>query len=225
MDFTTAEVQTPASNTTAMLRSLIDAFKRLRRQPGLVLVCTLTLAVGLGACTIVFSLFNAVLLRDLPYNGAERLVYVWAPHRLLPGVPVGALGPAQADYFDIERDARSMSSMAFYDVAAFNLSTGASTQRVSGARVSSSFFSTLQAATALGRVLAKGDDEAGRDGVAVISHRLWQSALGANSDVLERSLILNRRSFRIVGVMPPTFRYPRAEDLLPGDVETDSTDV
>jgi hypothetical protein len=61
--------------------------------------------------------------------------------------------------------------------------------------------------------------------VTVISHRLWQSALGADANVLERSLVLNRRSFRIVGVMPPAFRYPRSEDLLPGEVETDSTDV
>src|SRR6185436_11536473 len=208
-----------------MLRSLTDTFKRLRRQPGLVIACTLTLALGLGACTTVFSLFNAVLLRELPYGDARRLVYVWAPHRLLPGVPLGAIGPAQADYFDLERDARSFSSMAFYDVTAFNLPAGASTERLSGARVSGSFFSTLQAAPELGRVLATGDDEAGRDGVAVISHRLWQSALGADVNVLERSLVLNRRSVRIVGVMPPAFRYPRSEDLLPGEVETDSTDV
>ena len=69
---------------------MIATFKRLRRQPGLVVVCTLTLAVGLGACTTVFSLFNAVLLRELPYGDAERLVYIWAPHRLLPGLPLNA---------------------------------------------------------------------------------------------------------------------------------------
>ena len=208
-----------------MIGDLLDAVRRLRRQPGFAAVCTLTLALGIGACTTIFSVLNAVVLRPFPYSDAGALVYVWAPHRLLPGLPVNAIGPSQADFFSLQRDVRSFSAMAYFDTPVMNVASNGGTDRVPGAHVSPSFFATLGVSPLAGRTLTAGDDEGGRDGVVVISHRLWQRSFGGDAAVLGRTLTIDRRPRRVVGVMPPAFLYPRAEDLLPGEISGDGTDL
>ena len=117
------------------------ALRMLAKAPGFTVVVLLTLAIGIGADTAIFSVLNAVLIRSLPYGDARALVYVWIPSHSLPRVPIEALGPSNADFFDIQRQLHSFSALTLFDQRSFNLSAEATTQRVGGALVQSNFFS------------------------------------------------------------------------------------
>lgn len=196
----------------------------LRKNPGFASVAIVTLALGIGACTAIFSLVRGVLLRPAPYGTPERLVYIWTPNDNFSQVPPNAIGPAGADFYDIRRDSRSFSSLALFDTTDLNLTVGDATERIGGARVSGNFFSTLDVHPVLGRSLEPQDDQPGRPRVVVISHRLWQAAFKGVPDVLRKTLTLNREVYQIVAVMPPRFRYPQRQDLIEGEV-ADGTDA
>jgi putative ABC transport system permease protein len=205
-----------------------------RKQPGFAAIVIATLAIGIGASTAVFSLLNAVALRPFAFPDPERLIHLSTPNRNLPEVPAELIGPSAADFHDWQRQTRSFSNLALFEQASFNVAAGAATepagaagapaQRTSGARVSGGFFATLGVQAAWGRTLDGRDDEPGRGDVAVISHALWQSAFGGDAAILQRTLTLDARPYRIVGVMLASWRYPRGGDLGKtslGDAPTD----
>ena len=185
----------------------------------------ITLGLGIGASTAIFSLVNAVMLRPFPYKQAERLVYIWTPNRNLPQVPLEALGPMYADFFDLQRECRSFSSMAMFDNNGFNLEAEGVARRVGGTRVDASFFSTLGVAPELGRTIGADDDQPGHGHTVVIADGLWRSEFGGQADVLGRELKLNGEEYRIIGVMPRGFLYPQSTELKYGDTNEKSTDV
>ena len=193
--------------------------RTLRKNPGFAAIVILTLALGIGATTAIFSLVNAVLIRSLPYGDPERLVYIWTPIARFSQVPVDAIGQANGDFFDIQREAHSFSAITLFNVSAFNLEARGSADRVGGAQVSGNFFSTLESAPELGRTIDSGDDQPGHGDVVVISHALWKSKFGGDPGVLGQSVQIDGRSYHIIGVMPPGFGYPGAGDL-PYDVES-----
>ncbi len=211
-----------ARRTLPWLDSLLQdtryGLRTLRRSPGFTITAVLTLALGIGACTAIFSLVNAVLIRSLPYGDPNRLVYLFTPNPHIP-VPPDVMCPSYADFYDIKRQSHSYSDMSVFEQATYNLSSQGSVERVSAARVDESFFTTLQSAPEFGRAIGADDNQPGHDKVAVISHALWQSMFAGSTDVLERSLPLNGVSYRIVGVMPPAFEYPLGSDLPYGNVE------
>jgi len=202
----------------SLLQDTRYGLRTLRRSPGFTITAVLTLALGIGACTAIFSLVNAVLIRSLPYGDPDRLVYLFTPNPHVP-VPPDVMTPSYADFYDIKRQSHSYSDMSVFEQAAYNLSLRGSVERVSAARVDENFFSTLQSAPEFGRAIGADDNQPGHDKVAVISHALWQSMFAGSTDVLERSLPLNGVSYRIVGVMPPAFEYPLGSDLPYGDVK------
>jgi hypothetical protein len=174
----------------------------------------LTLAVGIGANTAIFSLLNAVLLRSFPYRNAGRLVYVFTPsHNLPPQVPIDAIGPTNGDFFDIQRQAHSFSAITLFDSRAFNFAAGGAAQRVNGAVVQSNFLSTFGVSPLFGRGIEPADTEPGREHVALISYALWQSAFGASAQVLSKSVALDGQIYRVIGVMPASFGYPSGNEL------------
>jgi putative ABC transport system permease protein len=193
--------------------------RTLRKNPGFAAIVILTLALGIGATTAIFSLVNAVLIRSLPYGDPERLVYIWTPIPRFSQVPVDAIGPANADFYDIQREAHSFLAITLFNVSAFNLEARGSADRVGGAQVSGNFFSTLESAPELGRAIDSGDDQPGHGDVVVISHALWKSKFGGDAGVLGQSLQIDGRSYQIIGVMPPGFVYPGSGDL-PYDVDS-----
>ncbi len=201
----------------SLLQDTRYGLRTLRRSPGFTITAVLTLALGIGACTAIFSLVNAVLIRSLPYGDPSRLVYLFTPNPHIP-VPPDVMTPSYADFYDIKRQSHSYSDMSVFEQAAYNLSSQGSVERVSAARVDESFFTTLQSAPEFGRAIGADDNQPGHDKVAVISHALWQSMFAGSTDVLERSLPLNGVSYRIVGVMPPAFEYPLGYDLPYGNV-------
>jgi predicted permease len=201
----------------SLLQDTRYGLRTLRRSPGFTIAAVSTLALGIGACTAIFSMVNAVLLRSLPYGDPQRLVYLFTPNPNLP-IPPDVASPSYADFYDLERQGHSFAEMSVFEQAAFNLARGGSLERIGAARVDENFFTTLQAAPEIGRTIGAEDNQPGHDRVAVISHSLWQSMFADDADILQRSLLLKGIRYRIVGVMPPPFEYPFSSDLPYGDL-------
>jgi putative ABC transport system permease protein len=196
------------------------ALRTLRKAPSFTAVALLTLAVGIGASTCVFSVVNAVLIRALPYPHPDRLVYVWSPNPRFQ-LPIEYLTPMNADFFDLQKQNRSFASLALFGVAKFNVSADGRSDALGGARVTGDFFETMGVPPELGRTVNRDDDELGHEQVAVISHSLWRERFGAQKDVLGKTLLLDARLYRIIGVMPAGFAFPRATDAMSAAKVTD----
>ncbi|MGB6789008.1 MAG: ABC transporter permease, partial [Candidatus Acidiferrales bacterium] len=208
-----------------LAQDLRYGLRMLRKSPGFTTIAILTLALGIGANTAIFSLLNAVLLRSLPYADPGRLVYVWTPSHDLPQAPIEAIGPSNGNFFDIQRQAHSFAAITLFDQQSFNLSTDNSAQRVTGAVVQPNFFSTFGVSPLFGRDFQIADTQPGGGSVAVISHALWQSAFGGSAQVLGKTVTLDGESYRVIGVMPASFVYPSPNELPYPDPGTGRTDV
>jgi predicted permease len=198
--------------------------RTLSKSPGFTITAVLTLALGIGACTAIFSLVNAVLIRSLPYGDPSRLVYLYTPN-LVFKLPVESFGPAYADFYDLKRDSHSFQDMTVFDESVLSLASPGAAERVSAARVNGDFFRTFQSAPELGREISPDDNQLGHEKVAVISHALWQSMFGSAADVLHRSLLLDGKNYQIIGVMPQGFEYPHSTDLAYGEPQYRTTQV
>jgi predicted permease len=207
-----------------LLQDTSYGVRTLAKSPGFTFVAILTLALGIGASTAIFSLIHAVLLRSLPYGDSARLVYLFTPNPRY-NLPAEIFGPSNADFFDLKHQSQSFSDITHFDQPTFSLNTADSVIRVGAARVDASFFSTLQAAPELGRTIDITDDQPGHDRVLLISHALWQSAFNQRADILTQSVLLDAKSYRIIGVMPPAFQYPHASDLAYGNSSIHDTQI
>jgi predicted permease len=203
-----------------LIQDLRFGLRTWRKAPGFTAVAVLTLALGIGACTTVFSLVNAVLIRSLPYPHPDRLAYVWSPNPKFQ-VPLEYFTPMNADFFDLQRQNHSFASLSLVGTAKFNVAANGRANALCGARVTGSFFATMGVAPELGRTVNSRDDEPGHDQVAVISHSLWREEFGAERDVLGKTLFLDAKPYRIIGVMPAGFGFPRATDVLDAAKGTD----
>src|SRR6266576_6762356 len=203
-----------------LLQDALYALRLLRKSPGFTAVAVLTLALGIGASTSVFSLINAVLIRSLPYREPERLVYLWSPNPRFQ-LPIAYLPPMAADFFDLQKQNHSFASLALFGPARFNLSSEGRADALGGARVTGDFFKTMGIAPELGRPVDAGDDQQGHEQVAVISHQLWQTQFGAEPDILGKTVLLDARPYRIIGVMPPGFAFPHSTDVIDAAKVTD----
>ena len=212
-----------ASVLESSLTDLTYGVRMLRKHPGFTALAVWTLGLGIGATTAVFSLVNAVLLRALPYGHPERLVFLWEPSPHIPGVPLEAWGPFNADFYDWQKQSQSFTSMALFSTDRLNLSVNGTAIRVAGSRVTGDFFSLLGVSPTLGRAVEPDDDQPGRGQVAVISHALWKSQFGSNRGVLGKELLLNARPYRIIGVMPVGFAFPHGTESM--ETASKSTDV
>jgi predicted permease len=199
--------------------------RMLRKGPGFTAAAALALALGIGATTAVFSLVNAVLVRPLPYADPRQLVLLWTPYpQLLPSIQqaVGqgnedfafeVFGPSPGDFYSLQNESRSFTSMALFAPMHLNLATDTAAVRVSAARVTAGFFETLGIGTELGRQLAADDDQPGHERVAVISHALWVNQFGRDPNVLDKTLLLNGSPYSVIGVAAPGFDFPRGTDV------------
>ena len=162
----------------------------------------LTLALGIGASTMMFSLVDAALLRPLPFEKSDRLAMLWGvagPQRAIRG---GSFPEVQ----DWRAMNRTFADVAIYDETSLNLRLGTEAIRVESEMVSAGFFNLLGARAALGRTFSDDDDRVPDERpVAIISDKLWRERFGAAADILQRQIVLNDRTCTIVGVMPPGF--------------------
>jgi predicted permease len=195
-----------------LLQDLRYGVRTLGKSPGFTVVTILTLALGIGACTAIFSVVNAVVIRSLPYGDARQLVYLFTPIPRLK-VPAESMTPSNADFFDLKKQNHSFAAMTDFDQSVYTVTTGDGNTQVGAAHVDEDFFSTLQSFPELGRTIDAIDNLPGHDRVAIVSHALWQSMFAGSMDVLTKSLQLDGKSYRIIGVMPATFQYPHVTDI------------
>jgi predicted permease len=182
------------------LQDLRYGARLLRKNPGFTLVAVLTLAIGVGANTAIFSVVNGVLLNPLPYPHAEQLVTL---HESKPNFEFGSI--SFPNFRDWRKDNRTFSSMAISRRFAFSLTGLGEAEQLPGRFVSSEFFSTVGVNPILGRSFAPGEDEIGAAPIALISAGLWKRKFGSSPDVLGKSLTLDGRNFTILGVVPANF--------------------
>ena len=176
-------------------------------------VTVLSLALGIGANTAIFSVVNGLLLRPLPYPDPEQIVHVWhtPPKQSFPGLDKFSVSPA--NYVDWKAQSTAFEQMAVYTDWGFSLSTSNDPLSLIGAVVSSDFFSVLRTNAMQGRTFTPDEEQPGRDQVVVIGHGLWQRAFGGNSNIIGQTLTINSRSFTVVGIMPAGFEFPREAEL------------
>ncbi len=176
----------------------------LRKNPGFTLIAVLTLALGIGANTTIFSVVNAVWLRPLPYPEADQLALV--SHRNTQRGGTSDLTPG--NYLDLRRQNQSFAHLAaFYDHD-FNLTSRGEPERLQGQLASAALFPLLQVAPSVGRVFTEADDREGAGRVVVLSHGLWQRRFGGQANIIGQTLTLNELPYTVVGVMPPGFIAP-----------------
>ena len=197
-----------------LLQDLRYGLRSLANSPGFTTVTVLTLALGIGACTAIFSIVNAVLLRSLPYKDPGRLVYLYTPNSHI-NLPVEDFDLSYADFFDLQRQSHSFSSMTLFQQDTYSLASQKAAIRVGGARVDGNFFPTLGSQPEIGRGIEPEDVVPGHDSVVVIGHALWEQMFSRDPEVLSRSLQLDGRAYQIIGVMPGEFQYPRDTESSP----------
>jgi predicted permease len=179
------------------------AVRTLTKSPGFTIVAALTLALGIGANTAIFSVVNAVILRPLPYQEPERLVMLIGN---VKRVQVERRGTSYADYFDWRDQSKSFDGMSLLDSASVTL-TGDEPERVSAEYIAQAYFPILGVNAAVGRTFRPDEDAVPqRNAVTVISDGLWKRRFGGDAGIVGRTIALNDRAFTVVGVTPPWFR-------------------
>ena len=195
---------------SVFLSELRHAARSLAKQPGFTSVAALTLALGIGANTAIFSVIHAVLLAPLPYPDADRIVTLHETNGT--GTPFAIAFP---DYLDWRRDNKSFEHLALTRRDSRNLSgiLGREPERVGAAFVTANFFYVIGLAPTIGRAFTEEEDRVGGPALAVISDRLWQRAFNRDAGVLGRAVTFHNQSFTVVGVMPPEMSSPQETDV------------
>jgi putative ABC transport system permease protein len=186
-----------------LVRDMGHGFRLLLRRPGFSAVVVLTLALGIGANTAVFSVINSVIFEPLPYGSPEVLVMLWETDRVTYQGPVS--GP---NFLDWREQSQSLENMGAIVNRHVNLSGGDQPERVRGCLVSAGTLALLEVPPLQGRTLVREDEEPGSERVVLISHNLWQRRFSGNPQLLGQTISLNGDPFTVVGIMPPGFQHP-----------------
>src|SRR4026208_771641 len=188
------------------MNDLKFALRQLRKSPGFTVVAVLTLALGIGANTAIFSLVNGVLLRPLPFPDAERIIYIEGKN---PGAGITESNISFLDFTDWSQQTDLFASTAAYWTGEAHLGAdGAEPERVPRAGVTTGFFSALGVQPVLGRTFVPEDDKGWPQTVAIISHGLWKRRFGSDPAIVGKQVQMSSFPLTIIGVMPPGFEYP-----------------
>ncbi|MEO6994858.1 MAG: ABC transporter permease [Lacunisphaera sp.] len=192
------------------MHDLRYAFRQLAKSPGFTAVAVLTLALGIGATTALFSVINSVLLRSLAFPNADRLTLVWETN-VQQGVK--RTGPSGPNFYDLREQSR-----LYQDMAAFEIGTGTVTgrgdpQQIPAMRVTANFFSVLNITPALGRTFVPEDGRGGRQARVVVSHSFWQNALGSDPHIVGKTVMIDLIPYQVMGVLRRDFWLPFQSDL------------
>jgi len=195
---------------STLAKDVAYAVRMLAKSPGFTLAAILSLAIGIGANTSIFSIFDALLLRPLPYQDAGRLVILW---NRSPGLNITQDWFSTAQYFDIKTGHQGFEQVAIAIGGNDNLTSRGEPERVGTIRISSNLLPMLGQSAALGRTFSADEDSPGRPATAVLSHGMWVRHYGADPRMLGQSVTLNGVTYEVVGIMPPSFSLPR--EVLP----------
>ncbi|HEY1656742.1 MAG TPA: ABC transporter permease [Candidatus Sulfotelmatobacter sp.] len=193
---------------SGFIQDIRYTLRQLKKSPGFAAVAVVTLALGIGANTAIFSVVNGVLLRPLAFKDPARLVRVWhtPPAKSFPGMSTFAV--SAANYLDWRSENHVFDDMAIYAYHGFTLTGSDKPEQVDAGAVSASFFPALGVEPMLGRVFSADEDQPGRSNVLVLSYRFWQEHFGSNRDIVGHNITMDGQSYLVAGVMPPSFRFP-----------------
>jgi putative ABC transport system permease protein len=181
---------------------LRHGWRSCRRAPGFTTLATVILATGIAASTVMFTLVQAVLLRELPFKDPEQLVWMYNRRTERDRAPISL-----PDFDDYRREASTLGGLAVFTNWTTNLTGTGTPERLEGVRVGGAFFDLLGTNAFLGRVL-RGDDERGDARVAVLTHGLWLRTFGGDATIVGKGIALNGVTYTVVGVLPPRFLFP-----------------
>jgi predicted permease len=178
------------------------ALRSLRKQPIFTLVAVLTLTLGIGANTAIFSLLYQILLRPLPYPDADRLVFVWNTY---PGINLAQASVSIPDYIDRKTQAPALEDATLFTFRSANLNEGGNPEQLRALAVTPSFFSTLQRQPFLGRGFTEDEAKPDADKYVILTYALWTSHYGSSRDIVGKDIRINGEAHRVVGVLPADF--------------------
>ena len=195
-----------------ILNDLRYAFRSLRRTPGFTTAAVLTLAIGIGANTAIFSIVDHVILRPLAYDDPDRLYVV---HEVVPKLAhIAPAIPVSANHFvEWKRNTNAFEDMALLGSVSLNLTGAGEPEQLLAARASAELFPMLGVGAQIGRVFVSEEDQVGRDRVVVLDDALWRRRFGADRGIVGRTITLNGEPFEVIGVLPADFRFPKFADL------------
>ena len=195
-----------------ILNDLRYAFRSLRRTPGFTMAAVLTLAIGIGANTAIFSIVDHVILRPLAYDDPDRLYVI---HEAAPRLAhISPTIPVSANHFvEWKRSANAFDQMSLVGSVSFNLTGAGEPEEVQGARASAELFPLLGVRPQLGRLFLSDEGEVGRDRVVLLDDALWRRRYGGDRTIVGRAITLNGELYTVVGVLAPDFRFPKLGDL------------
>lgn len=189
-----------------LLQDVRYGLRQLRRNPGFAIVAIVTLALGIGANTAIFSIVDSVLLNPLPYPGVERMVFI---NETLPNA--GYMNDSWPDFLDWQAQNRAFEGMTAVQEQGLTIVGAGEPRVVSGAYVSASFFPLLGAKPILGRVFGPSDDEPGAPAVAVVSYEFWRDVLHGDRTAVGKTFSVDHQATSVIGVLPPKFQFPGAQ--------------
>lgn len=190
------------------LQDLRYSVRMLMKKPGFTVVVVAALALGIGANTAIFSVVNSILLRPLPYRDPSRLVMIWMDNKRMN---VDQDIHSYPNYVDYRDQNQVFESMAAYSGVSLNLVGAAEPERVIGAAATASLFEVLGVEPQMGRVFTTEEEQIGRDKVVVLGYGLWQRRFGKDPNILGQNILVSDVSRTVIGVMPPSFKYPHKD--------------
>ena len=193
-----------------LFKDIRYGMRSLLKRPGFTATAVITLALGIGANTAIFSVVNAVLLRPLPYRDAERVATLWQ-NNVKTGVPRNEVSPA--NFLDWREQSHSFAAMAGIEPFGFSLADSGEPERFQAWLVTTGFFETLGSNALHGRTFAAEDYELGNEHRIVMSYGLWQRRFGGAANLIGQKLALNGQPYTVVGIMPPEFQFPSDREL------------
>jgi putative ABC transport system permease protein len=188
-----------------LLKDIFYGIRNLLRHPGFTAIAVITLALGIGANTTIFSVVNSVLLRPLPYQQPDRLVQI---NDSLPSAGFPQAGLTQMEFVRLRNENQSFTHIGAYQSGTLTLTGAGEPERVRVTAVSDNFFLLLGVNPQLGRAFVSGEDEQSRSNVAMLSHEFWQNHFAANPNVINQAVTLGGNSTTIIGVLPAGFESP-----------------
>ena len=185
------------------MQDLLHALRLVRKNPGFTFVSVLALALGIGANTAIFSMVNAVLLRNLQFKNPEELVWIWSTRtdrdKAFFSIP---------NFIDYREQTKSLQAIVAYANLGANLTDGSNAERLTGVRVTTNVFQMLGIEAAAGRCLLPEDGTPGSQRTVVLSYALWQKRFAGDQQIVGKSITLNGDSYTVVGALPASFRFP-----------------
>ena len=186
------------------------AVRNLLRRPGFTIIAVITLALGIGANTAIFSAINALLLNPLPFPELDRIVAVWDKQ---PAHGVVHNEVAFANFLDLKAQSKSFEQLALYRWWSPNLTGIESPERIQGFLVTANYFDALGVKPIMGRTFVAEENQPGKDAVAIITYSLWQRRFGGDPDILNKTITINTIVRKVVGVMPEHFNFPKGGEV------------